>query len=240
MFAEQVGLGFFTEIGLDDAGLAATVGHGIAQGQVAGAARFVLVHRNQVGHAAALGVGAAHRVAGGLGRHHPHIQVGARIHQAVMHIKAVGEYQRRALLDIGLDIVGVHATDLLVRQQNHHDVRRAHGVGYFSDLQAGFFNFRPRGAAFTQAHHHLDAAVVQVLRVGVALAAIADDGNGFALDQAQVAVFVVINFHFLLRINKGGGRLVAKHLLVSGRNTLVSPSLSKRAEHAQSTRMENL
>src|SRR5699024_7287233 len=61
LFAEQVGVGFFLEVGLDDAGLAATVGHGVRQRQVTALAGHVLVHGDQVGHAAALGVGVAHR-----------------------------------------------------------------------------------------------------------------------------------------------------------------------------------
>jgi len=53
-------------------------------------------------------------------------------------------------------------------------------------LQAGLADLVPRRAALAQPDHDLDAAVVQVLRVGMALAAVADDGNGLALDEAQV------------------------------------------------------
>ena len=41
----------------------------------------------------------------------------------------------------------------------------------------------------------LDAAVAQIERVGVALAAIADDGDLLALDQVQVGIAIVINTH---------------------------------------------
>src|SRR5690606_18498450 len=41
----------------------------------------------------------------------------------------------------------------------------------------------------------LHAAIVQVLGVGVALRAVAEDRDGLALDQAQVTVLVVENFH---------------------------------------------
>jgi hypothetical protein len=36
----------------------------------------------------------------------------------------------------------------------------------------------------------------------VPLRAVADDGDGLALDQAQVTVLVVENFHFSLRMNR--------------------------------------
>src|SRR6185437_14173957 len=40
---------------------------------------------------------------------------------------------------------------------------------------------------------HLAAAIAQVLGVGVALRDVAQDGDGFALEQRKVGVFVVIN-----------------------------------------------
>ena len=43
----------------------------------------------------------------------------------------------------------------------------------------------------------LDAAVAQVQRVGVALAAVADDGDLLALDQVQVGVAIVVDAHGL-------------------------------------------
>ena len=46
-------------------------------------------------------------------------------------------------------------------------------------------------AALGQADAHVDARVAQVQRVGVALAAVADDGDLPALDDRQVGVVVV-------------------------------------------------
>ncbi len=203
LLAEQVGLGLFLEVGLDDAGLAAAVGHGVAQGQVTGLAGLVLVHGHQVGHAAALGVGRAHRVAGSLRGHHPHVQVGAGHHLVVVHIEAVGERQGGALLDVRLHVVLVHLGDLLVGQQDHHDVGGLHGLVHFEHRQAGLADLVPGSATLAQADHDLHAAVVQVLGVCVALRAVADDGHGLALDQAQVTVLVVENFHVVgSRLNR--------------------------------------
>jgi hypothetical protein len=57
--------------------------------------------------------------------------------------------------------------------------------------------FLARGRTFAQRDRHfLDAAVAQVLRMGVALAAIAEHGDLLARDQVEVAIGVVINFHF--------------------------------------------
>jgi hypothetical protein len=88
-----------------------------------------------------------------------------------VHVEAVGEHQRGALLDVGgFDVVLVDGGDLLVGQQDHDDVGGLHGVGHFGDLQAGLLDLGPGGAALAQADHDLHAAVVQVLRVGMALA----------------------------------------------------------------------
>ena len=53
--------------------------------------------------------------------------------------------------------------------------------------------------ALAQRHRHvLDAGIAQVERMGVALAAIADDGDLAALDQIDVGVAIVVNAHDLL------------------------------------------
>src|SRR6185437_11390551 len=53
-----------------------------------------------------------------------------------------------------------------------------------------------RGRALAQRDRHLlDAGVAQIERMGMALAAIADDGDLLALDQVQVGVAVVVNAH---------------------------------------------
>jgi len=51
------------------------------------------------------------------------------------------------------------------------------------------------GAAGALAHHNLDAGIAQVLGVGVALAAVTDDGDGFILQEIKVGILIVINFH---------------------------------------------
>src|SRR2546422_9611569 len=53
----------------------------------------------------------------------------------------------------------------------------------------------PRGAVRPQAHGHAGAALPQVQGVGVALAAVADDGDGAAVQAAAVGVAVVEDAH---------------------------------------------
>src|SRR5690606_14940838 len=85
--------------------------------------------------------------------------------------------------------------DVLVGQQHHDQVGALDGLGDFLDGQAGILGLLPGRTALAQADDDLDAGIIQVLRVRMALRTIADDGDSLALDQGQVAVFVVENFH---------------------------------------------
>ena len=55
--------------------------------------------------------------------------------------------------------------------------------------------FTPGRGLAQRDRHVLDAGIAQIQRMGMALAAIADDGDLLALDQVQVGVAVVVNAH---------------------------------------------
>ena len=63
------------------------------------------------------------------------------------------------------------------------------------DLEAGLLRLVPGRAALAQADRHLDARVVQVLRVRVPLRAVADDRDLLPLDQRKIGVLLVIDLH---------------------------------------------
>jgi hypothetical protein len=102
-------------------------------------------------------------------------------------------------LMLRLDVVLVDGADLLVGQQDHHDVGAFTASATSATFRPAFSTLDHDGAALAQADGDLDAAVVQVLRVGMALRAVADDGDVLALDEAQVGVLVVIDLHGSLR-----------------------------------------
>ena len=134
-----------------------------------GIAAGVLVDGDQAGHAAALEIFAAHGVAGALGGDHQHVQVGARLDQLEMHVEAVGEQQRRALLHVVLQFVLVDVGLQLVRRGHHHHIRPFGGVGDAHHLEAGGFRLLGRRAGTHRDHQILDAAVAHVLGMGMAL-----------------------------------------------------------------------
>ena len=93
LLAEEVGLGLLLEGRLEHAGPGAADGVGVGQGEVAGLARGVLGHGDEARHAAALGVGAAHEVAGALRGDHGHVDARGRGDLAEADVEAVGEEQ---------------------------------------------------------------------------------------------------------------------------------------------------
>ena len=117
--------------------------------------------------------------------------VGRRHDLAEVDVEAVGEHERRAVLEVGRDVVLVHDGLRLVGDQHHDDVGLLGGLGGAEHLEAGLLGALAVGRALELADDHGDAAVAQVLGVGVALAAEADDGDGLALDQGKVGVLVV-------------------------------------------------
>ena len=86
LFAEQVGLALFLEIGLDDARTTAADARRVGETDVVRVAALVLVDRDQAGDAAAADIFAAHGVAGALRRDHDDVEIGARFDQAEMDV----------------------------------------------------------------------------------------------------------------------------------------------------------
>ena len=161
-----------------------------------GVAAGVLVDRDQAGHAAAALVFGAHRVAGALRRDHQHVEVGARLDQVEMHVEAVGEHQRRALLHVGREMVAIDVGLQLVGRQHHHDVGPFGGAGHVHHLDPLGLGLLGRRRARTQRDRDvLDAAVAHVEQMGMALAAVADHRDLLALDEIEIGVPIVIDAH---------------------------------------------
>ena len=118
-----------------------------------------------------------------------------RLDQAEVDVEAVAEQQSVTVVEVRLDVVLV---DLLlggVRGEQHDDVGPCGGVGVVLDLEAGLLGLLRGLGAVAQTDADLDAGVTQVLGVGVALGAVADDGDLAALDEGEVSVGVVKQFN---------------------------------------------
>ena len=76
------------------------------------------------------------------------------------------------------------------------DIGSVGSLGGSHDGDALAFRLSPALGAFVQADNDIDAAVLQVQGVGVALGAVADDGDGLAGELLQIAVLLIKNTIF--------------------------------------------
>jgi hypothetical protein len=123
--------------------------------------------------------------------HQRHVHAGRRDDLVVVDVEAVGEHQRVARLQVRGDAGLVDRLLRGVGQQDHHDLRGLGRLGHRQHLEPRGLRLLPRAAALVEPDDHLDAALLEVERVRVALAAVADDGDLLALECAEVRVLVI-------------------------------------------------
>jgi hypothetical protein len=133
-------------------------------------------------------------VARSLGSHHGDVHTGRGLDVAKANIETVTEEQRRALLEVRGDGLGVDGALDLVRRQDHDNIGLLDGLGDRDDLQALCLGLVPGLAALGEADANVDSGVAQVQRVGVALAAIANNGDLAPLNHGEICVVVVEHF----------------------------------------------
>ena len=111
-----------------------------------------------------------------------------------MDVEAVREHERLAGRHVRRDLLVVQVALDMIGDQDHHHLGGFGGVGDRHHFQAGGFRFRPGLAALIEADHYVHARIAQVQRVRMALAAVADDGDGAAFQVVQISVFFVKAF----------------------------------------------
>ena len=142
-------------------------------------------------HASALGVDAAHQMAGALGSDHHDVDIFRGLDGFEMDGEAVGEAENFAFAQMRLDGFLVELGHGLVGRENLDPVGALGGFGGGKDdhsIGGGLFG---RFAIGIEADDDVVSAVAEVLRLGVALGAVAEDGNGFALEGGWVGVVLV-------------------------------------------------
>jgi hypothetical protein len=168
----------------------------IAEAQVERVAGGVLLHRDQARHAAAALVFAAHRMPRALRRDHQHVDGGLRLDQLEVNAEAVGEEQRGAVADVRRDLLLVDAPLQFVRGQDHDRVGPGRRLGDRHHLEAFGLGLPGRRRAGTQGHGDVgDAGVAQIEGMGVALRAVAYDGDLLVQNAGKVGVAIVVDAH---------------------------------------------
>ena len=181
------------EGGLHDARPGAADAGDVGQGNVIGLAGGVLLHGDQAGHALARHILAADGVAGALGGRHEHVHIRGGLDLLEADVEAVGEGDGLAGGEVGGDVLLVHIRLGLVVDEDHDDIRQLGGLGHGIDLEAVLLGHGPALAALAQADDDVAAGIPQVQGVGVALGAVAHDGDLLTVQLAQVAVLLIIH-----------------------------------------------
>ena len=129
-------------------------------------------------------------------RNHQHVDAFGGLDQIEVNVEAVREHDRSTVLDVLDDMVAIDIGLQFVGRQHHHHIGPLRGFGDLHHLELLALGLFDALRTLAQRHNDLfDAGIAQVERMGVALAAIADDGDFLALDQVQVGVAVVVNTH---------------------------------------------
>ena len=116
-----------------------------------------------------------------------------------MNVEPVREHQRRALFHIAVQLAVIDVGLQFVGREHHHHVGPFGGLGDLHHLELLALRLLDALRVLAQRHRDfLDAGIAQIERMGMALAAVADDGDLLALDQVQVGVAIVVNTHVLI------------------------------------------
>ena len=104
-----------------------------------------------------------------------------------MDVEPVGEEHGGAAAEVRRDVGLVDRRLDLVGKQQRDDLCAAHRLGDRRDGEPRLLGGSPRAAALAEPDLDLDAGVVEVEGMGVALAAVADDRD-LPVEEAEVAV----------------------------------------------------
>src|SRR5262245_37756535 len=195
LLAEEISLGLLLERSLERRGTRAADTLRPRQGHLLGVPARILMDRDQARHAAALLVLAPHEMPGPLRRHHEHVDVRGGHDLLEVDVEPVAERQVLPLRQPRRDLVLVDLRALLVGDEHHDDVGLTRRCGRIHHPQADGLGLPPGRAVGAQADPDVTAAVAQVERVRMPLAAVPDDGDLLAPDGVQGRVLVVVDVH---------------------------------------------
>ena len=193
LLAEQVGLGLVMHGGFHDTGTGAADTGDVSQSDLEAVAGGILLHSHQAGHALAVDIQAANGMTRTLGSSHEHVYVCGRYDLLVADVEAVSKCDCLAGSQVGADVLLVDVGSALVVDQDHDDISSLGGVGNGHDGEAVLGRLVP-GLSMTQTDDNIAAGISEVLCMGMTLRAVADDSDFLTIEDAQVAVLLIIHF----------------------------------------------
>ena len=135
-------------------------------------------------------------MSGSLGSDHGNVYICRRLDQTEVNVEAVSEHEHIAGLKVGLDVLLVHSGLLLIVDQDHDDVRHLSCLSSIVNSESLSLSLSLGLGSLVKAYDDVATGLLEVQRMCMSLAAVADDGNGLALEHGQVAVFLIINLSF--------------------------------------------
>ena len=117
-----------------------------------------------------------------------------RKHLAEVHVEAVRAEEQVPLAQVGPDFRPEQVPLNFVGEQNVDDIGALGRLGEREGLEAVAHRQVVVRRSFTLPDNDIAAAVAEVLRLGMSLAAVAENGDRLVLQKCQIGVVVVINF----------------------------------------------
>ena len=125
---------------------------------------------------------------------HENVNASRRNNLLEVDVETMCESESTARLEVGTNLFLVDVRLLLIRDQNHRDVRLLDRLSDWQNLEVVRFGSGLGFRALVKTDDDVDAALLEVQRMRMSLAAVADDGNGLALHDLPVRVLIIISF----------------------------------------------
>ncbi len=195
LFAKEVRFRLFLKGRFDQPGAGRADAFAVSHGRLPRLTAGILMNGEQRGNSSAPDVLAPDQMPWAFRGHHHDIGFGRRKDLPVMNIETVRKKQGLAGFHVGGDVLAVELRLHMVLGQDLNHVGRGGGLTGGYGLKAVFNRFFIIGGTRPLPHNHIDAAVAQVLRLRVPLAAIADDSDFFTPKNIQIRIRIVVHPH---------------------------------------------
>src|SRR5258708_19925605 len=130
-------------------------------------------------------------MAGTLRRDHDHVHIFRRLDGLEVNREAMREAENFAFVQMRLDGRFVEFGLGLVRRENLYPVGAFGGFGGSDHGHSIGARLLGRAALGIKADDDVVSAIAEVLRLGVSLRALSENGNGFGLDVSRIALLLL-------------------------------------------------
>ena len=192
LLAEQIGLGLLAERSLQDTRTAGADTGSICQRVVLRLTAVILIDRDQAGNTLALDILRTYGMTRTLRGDHDDVDILLRNDAVEVDVETVCKHQDVAFLHVRSDLVIIDISGDFIGNEHHDDVGSLRSFLDFHNGQAGSFSLSDARAGGTKTDDDVHAALLQVLRMRMTLAAVTHDGHGLSVQQSQITIRIII------------------------------------------------